>query len=182
VIKGIELLKEVVPGLSRLAFLRNATSRVSATGFERAQGAAVALVVQVLDLDVHSVAEMEPAFGRAVEWGADRLFLNPDPALIGSGVTRRVADLAAKSQLPAMYSDGTTVAEFGGLMSNAPSLSAIYRRAADYVDKILNGAQPGDLPVEQPREFEFVVNVNAAQVLGISFPPDVAVQVTEWIQ
>ncbi len=94
----------------------------------------------------------------------------------------RVVELAAQNHLPAMYQADFVVTESGGLMAFGLNLPAAYRHVADYVDKILRGASPADLPVEEPREFQFIVNVKAAQALGITFPPDAAVQVTRWFQ
>ena len=112
--------------------------------------------------------------------GADALMVVADQALM-DGLRGRLVDLAAKSRLPAMY-DWKMYVEAGGLMVYGPSLPDLHRRAATYVDKILKGAKPADLPVEQPMTFDFVVNLNTAQALGITFPNEIMLQVTEVLQ
>jgi putative ABC transport system substrate-binding protein len=97
-------------------------------------------------------------------------------------VFARITELAAASHLPAMYQAQEAVTDNGGLMAFTTDNPALHRQAAEYVDKLLRGASPGDLPVQEPRDWDFIVNVKAARALGITFPPDAAAQVTQWIQ
>jgi putative ABC transport system substrate-binding protein len=178
--KAIELFKQVVPGLSHLAVLRDTTNPAS-TGapFADLQEAARALRLDMLDLDMRTSEDVTGAFASAIAWGADGLVVMPSPAT--ESAETRIAELAARNRLPATYAVRHYV-EAGGLMSCGVNQVAGFRLVASYVDKILRGARPGDLPVELSKTFDFIVNVRAAQALGLSIPPDVAVQVTEWFQ
>ena len=130
---------------------------------------------------VQGVENVNTAFATALAWRADALLLFGQ-AQFTAGVYAHVAELAAQQRLPAMYGFPPVVTDHGGLMAYAGDLLAGYRRGAEYVDKILRGATPADLPVQEAREFEFLVNVTTAQALGITFPRDAAAQVTEWVQ
>jgi putative tryptophan/tyrosine transport system substrate-binding protein len=181
VAKEEELLSEVVPGLSQLAVLRDrGRLPAAAASFAAALQAAQTLGLDTLELDVRTVEDVAGAFARAIEWGANGLLIMPSPAYAGP-VETRIAELAAQNRLPAMYPLRHYV-EAGGLMSCGANQLAAFRRVATYVDRILRGAKPGDLPVEQSRTFDFIVNVRAARALGITIPPDVAAQVTEWVE
>src|SRR5207237_434922 len=116
---------------------------------------------------ISNPAELDAVFEQAVATGAEALFSIPDPNF--SSYRANIAELAARAKLPAGYFDRANV-EQGGLMSYGPNAAAAYRRAGAYVDKILRGARPGDLPFEQPSTFEFVVNVKAAEALGLRIP------------
>jgi putative tryptophan/tyrosine transport system substrate-binding protein len=129
---------------------------------------------------VHSSADFEGVFGEAEARRVQALYIVSDSGVINANYGR-IADLALHKRLPSIGAFRPYV-EAGGLMSYGPSLTALYARAGYYVDRILRGAPPGDLPIEQPSVFEFPVNVKTAQALGIAFPPDVAAQVTEWLQ
>jgi putative ABC transport system substrate-binding protein len=178
--KRFELLGEVVPRLTRLAFIVNSDNpAASAVTRVAIQESAEALGLQLLQLDVSTPGaadELAGAFAAAARWPADAV------TVPGGFVTQRthIADLAARSHIPVIYAYREFV-EAGGLMSYGASLRSTHQHAATYVDKILRGARPADLPVEQLTTLEFVVNVKALQELGLTLPPDVAAQVTEWV-
>jgi putative tryptophan/tyrosine transport system substrate-binding protein len=129
---------------------------------------------------LYGYEELDTAFVAMTREGADALIVVADQALM-DGLRGRVADLAAKSRLPAMY-DWKMYVDAGGLMSYGPSVSDIFRRAATYVDKILKGAKPADLPVEQPTKFELIINLKTAQALGITMPPSLLILADEVIR
>jgi len=166
--KRLELLKETIPRISRIAVLLHSTSDVS--HLRDTEAAAQSLVLQLQILEVREPKDFDNAFGAAKKGRAEALIELPSTFL----ATHRkpLLDLAAKSRLPALYEHGGFVAD-GGLMSYGPSLPDVYRRAATYVDRILKGASPADLPVEQPTKFEFVINLKAAKQIGLTIPPNV---------
>jgi putative tryptophan/tyrosine transport system substrate-binding protein len=181
-IKSVELFKTVLPQLSRLAILEDQSYPTRPLLFPPAALTASRLAIQVLDLDVRTVEDVDAAFETAKAWIAEGLLIFAISNFF-AGVIARVAELAARERLPAMYAAGNDLAvAAGGLMAFGVNLPAEYRHAAEYVDKLLRGASPADLPVEEPRQFDFIVNVKAAQALGITFPPDAAAQVTRWFQ
>jgi putative ABC transport system substrate-binding protein len=134
------------------------------------EAAAKALGLKLLSLEVRSLDDFEGAFARAEREGAQALITTPNPLI--NTQQRRVLDFAAKNRLPAMYQTNEWV-EAGGLMSYAPNFTDLWRRAADLADKILKGAKPADLPVEQPTKFEFLVNLKTAKQIGVTIPPNV---------
>jgi putative ABC transport system substrate-binding protein len=142
--------------------------------------AAGALGLHLHVVEVHRAEELDSAFAAMTRAGADALVVFAEPQLIDP-LRGRIADLAAKSRLPAIYNAKTPV-DAGGLMSYGPSPLDINRHVAVYVDKILKGANPADLPVEQPTKFELVINLKAAQALGLTIPPSVLFQADEVIQ
>jgi putative ABC transport system substrate-binding protein len=171
--KKVELLKEIVPVLSRLAILGRfkEASRVIRTEIDEIERAADVLGVKLQYVDIQSRNDIEPAFRAARKAGSDAvLWLVPGPA--GGTQRPQIAKVAVKSRLPAMYEEATYV-EAGGLMSYGVHLPDLDRRAAIYVDKILKGAKPADLPVEQPTKFEFVINLKTATQIGLTIPPNV---------
>jgi putative ABC transport system substrate-binding protein len=169
--KRLELLKEVVPKLSRAAVFASSVSRDHAQVLKEIELAAGAFGVKLQFLDVPSPKDVETAFQAAAKGGADAiLFQVPGPQ--ASSQRPRIAALAVKSRLPAIY-DGAEYVEAGGLMSYGVSVIDLARRAATYVDKILKGAKPADLPVEQPTKFEFIINLKAAKQIGLTIPPNV---------
>jgi putative ABC transport system substrate-binding protein len=178
--KRLELLKQAIPMLTTLVYLYNGSNPANAQGFPYVVNVAASMGIQIYPLDVRSpetdlsadLAWAAPTGADALLCSADGLFLN---TLIG-----RIVDVTAEARLPAMYFAREFV-DAGGLMAYAPNLQAIYRRAASYVDRVLKGAKPADLPVEQPAVFEFVANQGVLQALGISLPPEVTAQVTEWV-
>jgi putative ABC transport system substrate-binding protein len=128
-------------------------------------------------VEVRHADELDTAFTAMTQEGADALLVAAAPTLYGN-LRGRIVDLAAKHQLPAMYQWKMYV-DAGGLMSYGPSLPDMWRRAAPYVDKILKGAKPADLPVEQPTTFELVINLKTAEALGLTIPPTLLFQATE---
>ena len=134
------------------------------------EAAAKALGLKLQSLPVRSLDDFESAFARAKRDGAQALITTPSPLI--NTQQRQVLDFAAKNRLPAMYQTSEWV-EAGGLMSYAPNYTDLWRRAADYVDKILKGVKPADLPVEQPKKFELIINLKAAQQIGLTIPPNV---------
>ena len=168
--KRLELLKEIVPKLSRLAVLGTSTDPGNAQSLKEVELAAGAFKVQVQYLDVLDVRDIETAFRAAGKGRAEAVFALGGPVLASQQT--QIADLAVKSRLPAIYWRSDFV-EAGGLMSYGVSLPDLDRRAATYVDKILKGAKPADLPVEQPKKFEFIINLKAAKQNGLTIPPNV---------
>jgi ABC-type uncharacterized transport system substrate-binding protein len=134
------------------------------------EAAAKALGLKLQSLPVRSLDDFESAFARAQRDGAQALITSPNTLIITQ--QRQVLDFAAKNRLPAIYPTSEFV-EAGGLMSYAPNYADLYTRAADYVDKILKGAKPADIPVEQPKKFEFLVNLKTAKQIGLTIPPNV---------
>jgi putative tryptophan/tyrosine transport system substrate-binding protein len=177
--KRLELLKQAVPQLSHVALLLNPTN-VSAGYVRETQVAAQALGVALQVLEVHRPEDIAGAFAAVKQAGAGALLFLTDP-LVLEPHRHHVAALALQSGLPAIY-PWRMYAEAGGLMSYGISLREWYRRAATYVDKILKGAKPGDLPVEQPVQFEFIINLKTAQALGIMIPPSLLILADEVIK
>jgi putative tryptophan/tyrosine transport system substrate-binding protein len=178
--KRLEILKQVVPQLSRVALLLNPTLGSSAGNMRETQIAAQALGVALQVLEVRRPEDIEGAFAAVPQAGAGALLFLPDP-LVLEPHRHHVVALALQSRLPAIYPWRMYV-EAGGLMSYGISLQEWYRRAATYVDKILKGAKPGDLPVEQPMQFECSINLKTAQALGITIPPSLLVLANEVIK
>jgi putative ABC transport system substrate-binding protein len=169
--KRLELLKEAVPKITRVAVLYDLNGQTHTRQLEELQVTAQALSLQLQALEVrYPQPEFERLFQAALSQRANALLTLPDPRAFF--YRRRVSDLAAKSRLPAMYPRSAYV-EVGGFMSYGPSLPDLYRRAAFYVDKILKGAKPADLPVEQPTKFELAINLKTAQALDLTIPPNV---------
>ena len=171
--KRLELLKEIIPRLSRVAVFGTSTFPGNAQNLKEAELAAGALGVKLQYLDVLGTKDIEPAFRGASKGRAEAVLV------MGGGVLTsqrtQIIDLAVKSRLPAIYHIREFV-EAGGLMSYGVSVTDLDRRAATYVDKILKGAKPADLPVEQPTKFEFIINLKAAKQIGLTIPPNVLVR------
>jgi putative ABC transport system substrate-binding protein len=172
--KRLELLKEIVPRLSRVAVLGNSTNPANAQVLKETELAAGVFGVKLQYLDVLDPKDIETAFRAASKGRADAVLMTVSGGVVLSQRTQ-VVELAAKSRLPAMYIIREYV-ETGGLMSYGVSLIDLDRRAATYVDKILKGAKPADLPVEQPTKFEFIINLTAAKQIGLTIPPNVLVR------
>jgi putative tryptophan/tyrosine transport system substrate-binding protein len=168
--KQLELLQGVVPRIVRAAVIGTSTLPGHAQRLKETELAAAALRVQLQYLDVLSPEDIETAFRHASKGRADALVVLGGLVLISHRA--QVANLAAKNRLPAIYNVPEFV-EAGGLMTYGASYIDLYRRAATYVDKILKGAKPADLPVEQPTEFEFTINLKAAKQIGLTIPPNV---------
>jgi putative tryptophan/tyrosine transport system substrate-binding protein len=168
--KQMELLKETVPKLLRVAVVGSSNRSGNAQSVKETEHAADALRVKLYYLDILTPKDIEPAFRSAKNQNADALLV-----LTGPLVTSQRSDiirLAAKNRLPAIY-DRAEFVEDGGLMTYSVSSTDLFRRAAHYVDKILKGAKPGDLPVEQPTKFELVINLKTAKQIGLTIPPNV---------
>jgi putative ABC transport system substrate-binding protein len=168
--KQLELLKETVPKLSRVAVFGISTRAGNAQSLKETEHAAGAFGVQVQYLDILGPKDIETAFRGATKRRADAILLLASPVLHSHRT--QVANLAAQNRLPAIY-PWVEFVEEGGLMSYGVSFTDLYRRAAMYVDKILKGAKPADLPVEQPTKFEFVINLQTAKQIGLTVPPNV---------
>jgi putative ABC transport system substrate-binding protein len=168
--KGLELLKETVPRLSRVAVLGTSTRPGNAQSLKETELAAVELRIKLQQLDVLIPTDIETAFRAAANEHADGALVLQ--SAIHFSQRTKIAELAVKSRLPATYPRREFV-EDGGLMSYGVNIADLDRRAATYVDKILKGATPADLPVEQPTKFEFVINLRAAKQIGLTIPPNV---------
>ena len=168
--KQLELLKEIMPKLSRVALLGNSAEPGNAQMRRETEQAASALKVQLQYLEMQSPKEVEDAF-RSVSNKRVDVVLVPAMPIVNSR-RAQIAELAAKNRLPAMYGQPEYV-DAGGLMFYGASITELFRRAATYVDKILKGAKPADLPVEQPTKFEFIINLKAAKQIGLTIPPNV---------
>ena len=169
--KRLEILKEVVPTPSLVAVFGTSTEVGQAQVMKEIELAAAALDVKLQYTDVLTTKDIEPAFRAAVSGRADAV-LETISGPIRSAHLKELAELAVKHRLPVMRERPEHV-EFGGLMSYGVSLPGLARRAATYVDKILKGAKPADLPVEQPTKFEFIINLKAAKQIGLTIPPNV---------
>ena len=168
--KRLELLKEVLPKLSRVAVLGNSANTGNGIQLRETERAAEAFRMQLQYLDVLSAKDIETAFREASKERADAVFVLGFPGPLSERTL--LAQHAVKSRLPAIYPESSYV-EDGGLMSYGTSIADLERRAATYVDKILKGAKPSDLPVEQPKKFEFIINLKAAKQIGLTIPPNV---------
>jgi putative tryptophan/tyrosine transport system substrate-binding protein len=167
--KRLELLKEVIPRLTRVAVFGNSNEPGNAQALQETELAAGGFGVNLQNLDVRDAKDIEAVFRAARKGGADAALVLPNSVLTPQRA--QVADQAVKSRLPLIYD--RQFVEAGGLMSYGVSLTDLDRRAANYVDKILKGARPADLPVEQPTKFELLINLTAARQIGLTFPPSV---------
>jgi putative ABC transport system substrate-binding protein len=178
--KRLEILKEAVPQSARIAVLANPATAGYESAMNNLTVAARALGLHLHVVELRRADELDATFAAMTRAGADALLVVGEPLLLDS-LRGRTVDLAATHRLPTMYSQKSSV-EAGGLMSYGPSLPDMHRRAATYVDKILKGAKPADLPVEQPSKFELVLNLKTAKALGITFPPTLLIQADKVIQ
>jgi len=177
--KWLELLKEAFPRVSLVAVLCDSTNPNNALSLEEAKVAAGALRVTLQPLEVRGPNDLGPAFSTIKKDRGTALIVLRNP--VTNTNRARTVDFAAKSRLPAMYTD-SGFTDAGGLMSYGPNRLDLYRRAAVYVDKILKGAKPSDLPVERPTKFEFVINLKAAKQIGLTIPPNVLARADRVIQ
>ena len=166
--KRLELLKEAMPRVVRVAILRHVTS--GKQSLEATLAASRPLKVQLQVLEIQTPNEFDGAFVTAKKGGAEAINVMASPILFA--YRKELVDLAAKQRLPGMYENKEFV-ESGGLLSYGANLDDLYHRAAVYVDKILKGAKPAELPVEQPTKFEFVINLKTAKQIGLTIPPNV---------
>ena len=163
--KRLELLKQIRPGITRVAVLWNGAYPEKTIEFEETQTAARALLIQIQPLRILQASEIDAALDNAVKARADALIMLPDPLTNTSG--KRIIELAMKRRLPTMFTQRPPVDE-GGLISYGPSYPDLFRRAAGYVDRIVKGAKPAELPIEQPNKFELVINLKTAKAIGLS--------------
>jgi len=177
--KQIELLKEIVPRLGRVAALANPSNPIIALQFRAMQAAASALDVTLLSVDAKGPEDLEAAFTAVRDARAEAVAVLLDEMLLGQRA--RIAELAVKSRLPSMFGIPEHV-EVGGLMAYAVDRLDIFRRAAGYVDRILRGAKPADLPVEQPTKFDLVLNLRTARALGFTIPQSILVRADRVIE
>ena len=169
--KRLELLREVVPGLSRVAFLWNPDVRGAVLDYRETEGAAGSLRLQLQSVEVVRSEDLDRAFSAITKERAQALIM-PAANPVGFAKRSQIASFAQKNRLPSMYAQKEYV-DAGGLMSYGPSTPDMHHRAATYVDKILKGTRPADLPVEQPRKFELVINLKTAKQISLTIPPDV---------
>jgi putative ABC transport system substrate-binding protein len=169
--KRLELLKEIVPKLSRVAVFGTSTQPGNEQSLKEVELAAKAFGVKLQYLDVLSSKDVDTAFRAATKGRADAV-LTLLPGRVASSQRTQIAEFAVKNRLPVIYNSATW-AEAGGLMSYGTSTTDLDRHAATYVDKILKGAKPADLPVEQPKKFELIINLKAAKQIGLTIPPNV---------
>ncbi len=177
--KGLELLKETVPGVSRVAVLMDPENPSHVPLKNELDVAAKVLRMNVQRIDVRTGADLDGAFATALGQRADALFVFP--LRIALPDARRIGEFAVKNRMPTLMS-GKPGVEAGGLMSYGPNWQDQLRHAGIYIDKILKGAKPADLPVEQPTKFELVINLKTAKALGLTIPPSVLVRTDEVIQ
>ncbi len=177
--KRIQLLREAVPEAARVGVLWNPTNAMKAEEAQQMQAGAKALGLQLQSAGVRTAADLDPAFA-ALARGRVGALLVVEDALTNNN-RERIVDRVARARLPAMYSTRQWT-DAGGLMAYGPFEADRFRRAATYVDKILKGAKPGDLPIEQPTKFELVINLKAAKALGLSIPQSVLLRADEVIR
>jgi len=176
--KRLELLREAVPGLRRLATIGNIGNSLAVLEMSEVQAAAGRFGLEADTLEIRRVEDIAPAF-EALKGRADALYVVADPLVNTSRA--RIHTLAMGARLPAIYNARDHV-EAGGLMSYGPNFPELYRRAADFVDRILRGAKPGDIPVEQPTKFDFVINQTTAKALGLTVSPSLLARADEVIE
>jgi putative ABC transport system substrate-binding protein len=178
--KRLQLLKESFPGISRIGVLHNPDDPGRVLAVRETDGAAALLGLQVQSLELREVSALEATLAGAVGEGVDALIVLASGA-VNSRQGRAVVDGVAQQRLPAMY-DGEHFMDAGGLMFYGVNYARLFRRAATYVDKIVKGANPAELPIERPTTFDFVINLQTARALGLTVPPQVLAQATEVIQ
>jgi ABC-type uncharacterized transport system substrate-binding protein len=176
--KRLEILREVVPGLRRLAIMTHTGNPTDVLQRGEAQAAAHTLGLEVITLEIRRGEDIVPAF-EAIEDRADALYVFGDPLLATNRI--RINTLARAARLPTIYNYREFVAA-GGLMSYGPNFPDLFRRAAEYIDKILRGAKPGELPVQQPTKFDLVINLSTAKTLGLEIPPTLLARGDEVIE
>src|SRR4029453_10758848 len=177
--KRLELLKEILPGLTRVAVLWNSANPISEPELRKAEAAARSLGLQLQSLGMRDPHEFATAFSSMKREHAGVVFMLPDAMFFGR--RNEIVDLAESSRLP-LVAHLREFADAGGLMTYGPNVADVHRRAATYVDKILKGAKPGDLPIEQPTKFELVINLKTAKTLGLSIPQSLLLRADEVIQ
>jgi putative ABC transport system substrate-binding protein len=177
--KHVELLKEIYPPLSSLAVLWNPNNSSHPPALRAAETSAQSLSLQMRPLEVRAVADLDNVFTTVVQQRADGVLFIADPIFFIQ--LKRMAEFATENRLPAI-TNFVEFPKFGGLMGYAPSLPDEYRHAAKHIDQILKGANPGDLPVEQPTKFQLVINLKAAKTIGLTVPPRMLTRADEVIE
>jgi putative ABC transport system substrate-binding protein len=177
--KRLELLRETVPGLSRVAVLHNPTNPTAAPALKDLVDAAQALRLKLHVLDVPAREGIDNAFASLAKGRAEALLVMSDAMLHGQ--RDRIVELAARNQVPAIF-EWREFTQVGGLLSYGTHLPDMYRRLATYVDRILKGTKPGDLPVQQPTKFELVINLKTAKALGLTIPPSLLLRADQVIE
>ena len=177
--KRLEILQEIVPGKSPLAMFWNDTNPSMVLRAHEAEDAAAKLGVTIQSVGVHDLVSFDSAFADVEGGGVVALLTLIDP--FTREHSQRIVDFAARRHLPAIY-EAREFVDAGGLISYGPSLLAMQRHVAEYMDKIFKGAKPGDLPVEQPTTFELVINLKAARALGLTIPPTLLARADEVIE
>jgi putative ABC transport system substrate-binding protein len=177
--KRLELLTEVIPKVSRVSVLWNPAFPGKDLELKEMQNAAIALGIQLQSLEIRSSTDIDSAFETATKARSEALVTLPDPLTNSYGA--RIIELAAMRRLPTMFSQKAPV-DAGGLLCYGPSYADLFRRAATYVDKILKGTKPADLPIEQPTKFELVINLKTAKALGLDVPPSLLARADEVIE
>ena len=177
--KRLDILKEAFPKMKRVAYLWNPSAVLANPSFDQAKAIAQAVTLQLRSYEVYTLAEIEKAFADMSKARPDALFVPLSPLMTLN--SKRIVELALEQRLPGMYPTNQ-FAEEGGLMTYGPRIGDMYRRAATYVDKVLKGAKAGDLPVEQPTKFEFVINLKTAKQIGVTIPPNVLVRADKVIR
>ena len=175
-VKQLELLREAVPRLTRVGVLGSTGARLPPGGRQQLDAAAKAVGVQLVYVDVHGPGDIDSVFENLVRSRVDGLLVRADPIVLEAD-HRRVVALAERHRLPAVYWL-YTYAEAGGLMSYGADLFSVHERSAAFVDRILRGARPGDLPIEEPSKFDLIVNLEAARPLGLTIPPSIRARAT----
>ena len=177
--KRIELLKDMIPSLRRVASMLDMGNPATQPAWKEIEEASHSLGLENHLFDVRKPADIEPAFDSAAAQQVEAIYVNIDPVtLVSRGL---IVELAIKRRLPTMYASKEFV-ETGGLISYGVSYRALYRRAAAYIDKIFKGARPADLPVEQPTQFELVVNLKTARIIGLTFPQSIFLRADEVVE
>jgi putative tryptophan/tyrosine transport system substrate-binding protein len=169
--KRLELLREVIPALSRVAFIWNPDVRGAVLDYKETEGTARSLGLQLQSVEVVRTEDLDRAFSAITKDRAQALIM-PAANPVGFANRGRIASFAEKNRLPSMFAQKEYV-DAGGLISYGPSTVDLWRRAATYVDKILKGRKPADLPVEQPTKFELIINLKTAKQIGLTIPPNV---------
>jgi putative tryptophan/tyrosine transport system substrate-binding protein len=177
--KRLQLLKEVVPGLSRVAILFNRTNHYARLALQSARGGAQTLQVILAPYDVYDTATLNAVFVTLTKDRPDGIMLPADAFLVSE--RNRIAQFAIEKKLPSVYSFREYI-EAGGLMAYTPNYHDLFRRAATYVDKILKGTKPGELPIEQPTKFHLLINLKTAGALGLTVPPTLLARADELIE
>jgi len=177
--KRLELLREIVPKVSRVSFLLNPENALTVASEKQARAAAKVLRVDVQFVEVREDSHFDQAFDKIAKERPDAFIVLADRVFLHNRA--RIVDFAARNRVPAVYPYRELV-EAGGLMSFGPNYADMHRRAATYVDKILKGAKPGNLPVEQPTKFELIINLKPAKALGLTIPQSLVLRADEVIQ